>query len=101
MKHKPNSKWRDIKQKRFDFSQIKGDFVNMIELEQYKRENTLKNICSSIFVSIHLGYQLVLWELSNYPKIKIKMLWFYLLEESHQAYSLTELQPMLQLANSK
>lgn len=50
------AKWGDTTHKRFDFSSIKGDFVNMIELKQYRRENTHKNICSSIFVSIHLGY---------------------------------------------
>ena len=49
-------KWRDIKHKRFDFSQIKGDFVNLIELKQYQRENADKDLCSSIFVSLHMGY---------------------------------------------
>jgi len=43
----------------------------MAELTQFKRENKDKNISSSIFVTIHLGFQVVLWELSNYPKTKL------------------------------
>ena len=32
-------KWMDLKSKIYDFSQIKGDFVNLIQLKQYQREN--------------------------------------------------------------
>lgn len=73
--------WRDLKSKIYDFSQVKGDFVNMIQLKQYKRENVVKDLCSSIFMSLHMGHQVVLWELTNFPKIKMKMLWFYVIQD--------------------
>jgi hypothetical protein len=28
----PDSKWRDMKQKSFDFSQINGDFISLLEM---------------------------------------------------------------------
>ena len=37
--------------------------------------------CSSIWVSVHMGCQVVLWELTNYPKIKMKMVWFYVMQD--------------------
>jgi hypothetical protein len=48
-------------------------------MKQYKRENVVKDLCSSIFMSLHMGHQVILWELTNFPKVKMKMLWFYLL----------------------
>jgi len=71
-----------MKQKEYDFGQIKGDFISMVEMEQYQRGNADKDLCSSIFVSLHMGYQIVLWELTNFPKIKMKMLWFYVMSEN-------------------
>ena len=43
---------------------------------------------------MHLGFQLVLWEVTNYPKVKMKMIWFYVLEDSRQPFSMAELQPL-------
>ena len=65
----------------------------MIQLKQYKRENVVKDLCSSIFMSIHMGHQVVLWELTNFPKIKMKMLWFYVIQEHVVADKMIPLQP--------
>lgn len=73
----------------------------MVELKQYKRENLYKNQSQNYFVSLHLGFQVVVWELTNTPKIKMKMLWFYLIEESQQAFCMAELQPLLKLSEAK
>lgn len=43
----------------------------------------------------------MLWELTNFPKIKMTMLWFYLIEESQQPFCLAELQPLLKLSEAK
>jgi len=50
-----DKKWRDLKTKKYDFSQVKGDFINMISLKQYQRENVYMDHCSSIWVSLHMG----------------------------------------------
>lgn len=66
----------------------------MVEMLQYKRQDSSKDICSSVFVSLHLGFQVVVWSLTNNPKVRMKMVWFYILEQSLQPFSLTELQPL-------
>ena len=46
-KHKPQGEphtvqgqtWRDAPKKYFDFGQINGDFINLIQLKHYQREN--------------------------------------------------------------
>ena len=53
-----------------------------MELKQYQRNNPGKDHSSSIFVSIHMGSQIVLWEVTNYPKVKMKMIWFYVIGEN-------------------
>jgi hypothetical protein len=53
-----------MESKVYDFSQIKGDFISIVELNQLHRENQQKKLCSSIFVSLHTGAQVVLWEVN-------------------------------------
>lgn len=53
----------------------------MIQLKQYQRENLSQGFCSAIFMTMHMGNQIVLWEITNYPKIKMKMIWFYIIQE--------------------
>jgi hypothetical protein len=51
----------------------------MIQLTKYRRQNPVKDLCSNIFMSLHMGSQIVLWELTNFPKVKMKMIWFYVI----------------------
>ena len=44
-----------------------------------------------ILMTVHLGHQIVLWELTNYPQPRMKLVWFYLLEEKVQPYCSVEL----------
>jgi len=42
-------------------------------------------------MTMHMGNQIVLWEITNYPKIKMKMIWFYIIQEKLQPFCATEL----------
>ena len=54
----------------------------MIELKQYRRENVQINVTSTIFMSLHMGQQVILWDTTNYPSMKMKMIWFYVIHGS-------------------
>ena len=84
-------RWRTSPRKYFDFNQINGDFINLIQLKHYQRENKNQNFCSSIFLSLHQGYQVVIWEATNYPKIKMKLIWFYVVIDQIQPFCAAEI----------
>ena len=73
----------------------------MIEMKQYRRESAMANITSAIFLSLHMGQQVVLWEAKNYPRIKMKMIWFYVIQDQLQPFCATELPPLKQQSNQK
>ena len=87
----PILKWRSALKKLFDFNQINGDFINLIQLKNYQRENKSQNFCSSIFLSLHQGCQVVIWEATNYPKIKMKFIWFYVVSDQLQPFCAAEI----------
>jgi hypothetical protein len=38
-----------------------------------------------------MGHQVVLWEVTNFPKVKMKMLWFYVTMDPIQPFCATEI----------
>ena len=58
------------------------------------RQNRDLQHCSAIFLSLHLGHQLVIWEATNYPKLCMKLCWFYVMHDYMQPFCAAEL-PMM------
>ena len=44
-----------------------------------------------------MGHQVVLWELTNFPKVKMKMIWFYVIQDYLQPFCAAELQIQSQI----